>query len=108
MRLYIAGPMSGLPDYNYPAFFAAERDLIAAGFDTLNPARDEGRDGCKEWADFMRASLRDLADADGIALLPGWQNSRGAAMEYRIGHDLGIPVQRLDEWLNQTNHSEDR
>lgn len=99
MRLYIAGPMTGLPEFNYPAFFDAAKALAERGIDSINPAREEGREGCSDWVSFMRASLRDLADCDGIALLPGWQNSRGAAMEYRIGHDLGLPVKRLSEWL---------
>ena len=32
LRIYIAGPMSGLPDFNYPSFDRAEQDLAAAGF----------------------------------------------------------------------------
>lgn len=99
MKVYIAGPMTGLPDFNYPAFFAAEKALREAGCEPINPARTQGREGCETWQDFMRAALRDIADADGIALLPGWHNSRGAAMEYRIGNDLGVHVARLDEWL---------
>lgn len=99
MRVYIAGPMTGLPEFNYPAFFAAAEALRAAGHDPINPARTDGRDGCKTWLDYMRAALRDVADADGIALLPGWVESRGAAVEYRLGHDLGLDVAPLAEWL---------
>jgi hypothetical protein len=99
MRLYIAGPMTGYPEFNYPAFYAAERALKALGYDTLNPARIDGREGCKEWLDFMRASLLDLAACDGIAALPGWQDSRGAALEVYIAQSLGLPVQSLPAWL---------
>lgn len=99
LRVYVAGPMTGYPDFNYPAFFAAERALRNLGYDPINPARTEGREGCKTWLDFMRAALRDIADADAIATLPGWWDSRGASCEYRIGNDLGLPVFSLDEWL---------
>lgn len=99
MKVYVAGPMSGLPEFNYPAFFAAAKRLAAIGHEPINPARLAGREECKTWLDFMRASLLDLAVADGIALLPGWQDSRGAALERRIGEDLGLDVRRLDEWL---------
>lgn len=99
MKIYIAGPMTGYPEFNYPAFFAAEQALRDLGYETINPARSEGRDGCKSWVDYMRAAIRDVADADAIALLPGWQDSRGAAVEYRLGHDLGYDVRPLDEWL---------
>lgn len=102
MRIYIAGPMTGLPEFNYPAFFAAEKRLRAGGFDALNPARAEGREGCKSWLDYMRAGIRDVADCDGIALLPGWQASRGAALEAHVARSLDLPVKLLDEWLEGT------
>jgi hypothetical protein len=97
-RLYVAGPMTGLPEFNYPAFFAAERALRDLGYDVLNPARVEGRSGCSTWLDFMRASLLDLAECDGIATLPGWQDSRGAALEVYIVQSLGLPVQSVASW----------
>lgn len=99
MKVYIAGPMSGLPDFNYPAFYAAATELRQRGYEPINPARAEGREGCTSWLDFMRASLHDLAVADGIALLDGWGNSRGAHLEQRIGTDLGLDVRTLDAWL---------
>lgn len=80
MKVYIAGPMTGYPEFNYPAFFAAEKHLRDLGHEPINPARSEGREGCKTWLDFMRAALRDLADCEGI------------------GHDLGLPVAELTEW----------
>lgn len=102
MKIYIAGPMTGLPNFNYPAFFAAADQLQALGHDPINPARAQGREGCKTWLDYMRAALIDLAIADGLAMLPGWQDSRGAAFEYRVGHDLGLEVRPLDGWLTST------
>lgn len=102
MNLYVAGPMTGLPEFNYPAFFAASERLEAAGFKTLNPARDEGRDGCTEWLHFMRASLRDIADCDGIATLPDWESSRGARLEVDLAQQLGLPVMPVEAWLATT------
>lgn len=98
MRLYIAGPMSGLPDLNYPAFFKAADNLALMGIETINPARSEGREGCKTWLDFMRASLLDLAVCDGVAYLPGWGESRGAALEVHIARSLGLPVKSAAAW----------
>ena len=100
LRIYIAGPMTGLSDFNYPAFFAAERALQAIGHSPINPARKAGRDGCNTWLDFMRAALHDLADSDGVALLDGWQNSRGAAIELRTADSLLLPAFRVSEWLS--------
>lgn len=103
MRVYIAGPMTGLPDFNYPAFFKAAEALSVAGHEPLNPAANKPEASPASWLDFMRMSLIQIAQADGIALLPGWQNSRGAAVEYRLGHDLGLDVRRVDEWLEATS-----
>jgi hypothetical protein len=101
MRLYIAGPMSGLPQFNYPAFFRAAAALADAGIDSINPARAEGREGCKSWLDYMRLSLVDIAACDGIALLDGWQDSRGAALEAHIARSLDLPVRYVDQWTTE-------
>lgn len=98
MKLYIAGPMTGLPDFNYPAFFQAAEKLKAAGVTPINPARSDGRTGCTSWLDFMRASLHDIAECDGIATLPGWEHSRGAALEVFVAQSLGLPVKPLGVW----------
>lgn len=99
MRVYIAGPMSGLPDFNYPAFNDAEQRLRKHGHDPINSARLDGREGCRTWLDYMRAALRDVADCDGIALLDGWQESRGAALEAHVGRSLDLPVKPYAQWL---------
>lgn len=99
MKVYVAGPMTGLPDFNYPAFFHAAEQLAAAGIEPINPARAEGREGCTTWLDFMRLSLIDIAACDGIAILPGHQNSRGARLEVTIADALGLPVRRVEAWI---------
>lgn len=93
--------MTGLPENNYPAFFAAEEALRAVGHDPINPARAEGREGCTTWADYMRASLRDLADAEGLAMLPGYVKSRGATLEFDIACALGIPAMEFRHWCQE-------
>ena len=37
MKLYIAGPMTGLVAFNFPAFEAARQDLEDAGFEVESP-----------------------------------------------------------------------
>lgn len=98
-RVYIAGPMTGLPEFNYPAFHAAENELRRAGYDPINPARDEGREHCVSWLDYMRASLLDIAVCDGIATLDGWASSSGAVVETTLVKGLGLPVRTLRHWL---------
>lgn len=95
MILYIAGPMTGLPEFNYPAFFKAEEKLASLGYDTLNPARNHGND----WQEYMRAGITQVCASDGIAFLPFWERSRGASLEIRIARELGIPIQAVDAWV---------
>jgi len=99
---YIAGPMTGYPDHNIPAFFAAEERLRALGYKPNNPARNNGptateaiedaRNSGLSWSDYMRLDIRRLALCDSICVLPGWQNSKGANLEVDIAERLGIPV----------------
>ncbi|MCL6562572.1 MAG: DUF4406 domain-containing protein [Firmicutes bacterium] len=99
-RVYIAGPMSGLPGYHYPAFDAAAMALARAGHRPVNPADTGLRPGW-ERADYLRHSLgRLLREADGIACLPGWRRSRRARLEVRCARELGLPVAPLSAWLH--------
>ncbi len=97
MKLYIAGPMSGLPEFNYPAFHAAAEQLRGLGYEVESPAEPGQVDGW-DWLDYMRRGLRQLLACDGVALLPGWHNSRGATTECNVAESLGLPTRRIDDW----------
>lgn len=95
-KIYIAGPMSGLPEYNYPAFHSAEAQLKALGHETLNPATNPEQDS---WEGYMRAAIAQVIQADAIAFLPGAHFSRGARLELVIGNLLGMDVRPLSGWI---------
>jgi hypothetical protein len=97
-KVYISGPMTGLPDLNFPAFHAAAAKLRAAGYEAINPAEHEEAPG-KAWADYLRKDIRLLMDCTGVALLPGWEQSKGARLERHIAIELGMTVGPLDGWL---------
>lgn len=106
-RLYISGSITDggratdqQIQQNLAAFFEAEEHLTDAGFVTLNPAR-HGVDPDMSWREYMRLALRDISIAEGLAMLPGWQHSRGARIEQRLAVDLGIPVLMVGEWVEQ-------
>lgn len=105
-RVYIAGPMTGLPQFNYPAFNSAARRLRALGHTVLNPAEidppsaDQLHSGqVKPWAYYMRNGIRLLLDSDAVALLPGWESSTGACLEHDIATTLRMDVRDLASWL---------
>lgn len=95
MRIYIAGPMTGLPESNYPAFNAAAAAWRNAGWDVVNPAEHFGADQTLPYRNYVEADLAELKTCDAIAMLPGWDapTSRGSVWEREIAKTLlGIPV----------------
>jgi hypothetical protein len=91
MKLYLAGPMTGYLDWNKPAFAAESARLRALGFEIVNPAElNEGSDG--DWLACMRVDIAALMTCVGVALLPGWSESRGAKIESNLARNLGMRV----------------
>lgn len=116
MKIYLAGPMRGIPEFNFPAFFAGAEKLRAEGHEVFNPAERDNQKhgvdiskgnlaGCEEVAAKEHGfSLREAlgadlawicAEAEGIALLPGWENSRGAKAELAAAAALDLKVRFL-------------
>lgn len=90
--LYLAGPMSGLPEFNFPAFHQAAAELRSRGYTVINPAELDDGDTSKPWDYYMRRDLKMLVDADAVAVLPGWRKSKGASLEVHVAQALGMPV----------------
>ena len=106
--LYLSGPMSGLPENNYPAFHAAASALRAAGYRVVNPAELHPHGWYRRimarvfsalmrrahpapsWSEYMRADLAALLRCHAIVTLPGWESSKGARCEVAIASELGM------------------
>ncbi|QNN25113.1 DUF4406 domain-containing protein [Planctomycetales bacterium ZRK34] len=91
-RIYLAGPMTGLPDHNFPAFRAAAERLQQAGWEVVNPADNFGGRTDLPRGSYLRADVALLLQCDAMAMLPGWADSRGAKLEYLLGRELGMPI----------------
>lgn len=91
-RIYIAGPMTGLPDHNFPAFDAAARRLEKAGWEVINPADNFGGRVNLPRASYLRVDVSLLLQCDALALLPAWEDSRGAQLEYLLARELDLPI----------------
>ncbi len=99
-RVYISGPISS-PDpekqaANLDEFHAAEAILIEYGWEVSNPARN-GLPVSASWQEHMRADIRMLTECDTVAMLDGWEGSRGAQIEAKLAADLGLRVVPIGE-----------
>lgn len=113
MKIYLAGPMRGIPQFNFPAFHISAAKLRAKGHEVFSPAERDIRvhgeafskssaDGDNERAEREHGfNLRDaLADdldwichhADAVALMPGWGESKGANAERATAIALGLEI----------------
>lgn len=96
-KLYIAGPMTGYEQLNYPAFECAAKQLRDAGYEVVSP--HELNPLSRSWHDAMRVDLHALIDCDGIATLDGHEKSKGATLEIHIAQEIGLTVQPILQWL---------
>ncbi|MFO8011974.1 MAG: DUF4406 domain-containing protein [Phycisphaerae bacterium] len=89
-RIYVSGPMTGREALNFPAFHAAAERFAEAGWRVSNPALNFGGRTDLPREVYLRADVSMLAKCDAIALLPGWQRSRGATLEAVLAAELGL------------------
>jgi len=91
-RLYLAGPMSGYAEHNFPEFNRVAALLRAEGYEVFNPAENADGGVRRPRSFYMRRDIPALMDCDAIAALPNWQQSRGACLEMWIAIDLDMPI----------------
>jgi len=103
-KIYLSGPITGRSVDEYRTHFASVEASIRAHavvarteFAMFNPTslKIDGVDD-PEWHDYMRACVRELLTCDGIAVLSGWEKSRGARFEIHMADVLHIPVVFLE------------
>ena len=104
-KYYLAGPMQGIPQFNFPAFFEAAAALRDMGFTIVSPAEIDNADdhgaalqspdgdpnnrahmNNKTWGDFLARDVKIVADeVDGLVMMPNWERSKGARLEAFVG-----------------------
>lgn len=105
MRIYLSGPMTGLPDLNYPAFNDAARLLRGMEHEVYSPAEWEMLEGGITRPFDLRAAFVDythwiITEADAVVYLPGSENSPGATAEIALARAIrkpAFPMPRLGE-----------
>ena len=92
LKVYISGAMTGLPEWNYPAFHARATDLRQKGYIVLNPAENfDGQKDLPRWM-YLREDIKNLLSSDCIAFLPGFEKSAGALLEALVARECNIPT----------------
>lgn len=108
-KLYIAGPMTGYADFNFPMFNAVAKSLREAGYEVVNPAElgflsgDTTSQGSNNTSTFKRYMSRDLPallSCDGVATLPGYRSSHGAKLEVAVARACDMPVALYEVYLD--------
>ncbi len=115
MHVYIAGPMRGIAQFNFPAFHDGADYLRRCGHDVFSPAERDGdvgfdpteMDGDEDLGelgfDLREALAADMeyiaTKAEAIALLPGWESSKGAHAEHALGLALGLVIEPIDNFM---------
>ena len=96
---YLAGPMTGGPQSNFPLFDSVAKRLREQGFKIVTPseldlphvreealASETGTAHVSQWGEFLSRDVKVIADGvGGIIFLPGWLMSRGAKLEAFVG-----------------------
>lgn len=112
--LYLSGPMRGYDHYNYPAFEEGTAKLARAGYTVYSPHQadafldlpgfDPAVPGSFTEAHrntAMRADIEAILAADGVAVLPGWEDSEGATLEVSVAKAIGLRVMSVDGWVSR-------
>jgi nucleoside 2-deoxyribosyltransferase len=111
MKIYISGPMSGYKEMNFPAFHATSARLRNQGYTVISPAEvlipqyppsfkpTTTEEKTAMWVAFMREDIKYLMDADVVAVLPNWEDSKGAVIEVNLAKSLGMEIICADTLL---------
>jgi hypothetical protein len=114
MRLYITGPMTGLPDFNRPAFQRTTRILRSLGHWVMDPTELDslptkvGEVDTWVWKLFLSRDVAMLlsVELDGMVLLDGWERSRGSRLEVLTALLAGIRLYALKAPVRKTYYLE--
>lgn len=118
MKLYVAGPMTGIPQFNFPLFDVWVENLRSVGFKIISPHESDDPEvqvaarlsatgaiadlpPAKEGSDPKLTALKnvqDICECDGIALLSNWNRSPGVIHEVATATRLKLPVAPVEMW----------
>ena len=89
-KIYIAGPVTGVEGYE-GTFAKAADDLRAKGYEPVNPVAPGLVEGWT-YRDYINRGFQMLMECDGMLLLPGYMDSKGAALELHYALAVGMEI----------------
>lgn len=107
--MYIAGPITGVTDFK-ARFERAKLEVVQLGYAPVSPCdivkgfEDTGSE--EIWLACMKLDIPALLQCDGIYLLRGWENSRGARLEKLIADGLGLTILYQEEGESNGNRND--
>jgi Domain of unknown function (DUF4406) len=118
LKLYVCGPMSGIAQFNFPAFHEAAKTLRGQGIEIISPAEEDEKHGIAQiainspdgrmdangqiagqtWGDMLARDVKIVADlVDGVAVLKNWERSKGAKLEVTVALLAGKNIYQYHE-----------
>jgi hypothetical protein len=109
VKIYLAGPMRGIPYFNHEAFRSGAAFLRLKGHEVFNPVESSEAmygpeiyrnsphgDETLAGIDGRKVFFADLEyickEAEAVALLQGWEKSKGATAERAVALALGLKL----------------
>ena len=115
MKVYLAGPMRGFDQFNFPTFLQAATDLREKGDEVISPAEHDLESGFDptlntldgfDLAGAMRWDLQQISHVDAVIVLPGWGGSEGTKKELRQARKFLIPIYEYEDFIKERNARE--
>ena len=95
-KIYICGPITGLPNGNKKAFLKAEKKLKKLNYKPINPRRLVGKTEGKLEKEYdyyaLKKSLQLFLKTNIIYVLKGWVKSKGAVIEHNLALDMNYEI----------------
>jgi hypothetical protein len=88
--------MTGIKDFNFPEFHERAAQWRSAGWFVINPAESFGGKQDLDLTVYFRQDVEHLLEVDAIAMLPGWEDSKGARFELLLAQKIGLSIFRGD------------
>jgi hypothetical protein len=95
-RIYISGPMSGIPLLNFPLFNRTAVRLRNLRWEVVNPVEVNPDPGA-DWLECILSDLYAMKGCTAICLLPGWEQSFGARIEHLVAQKLGLNIYKAED-----------